>query len=208
MSPSEPRAIDGSDPGLALASHGARLGVFSDDPRCFDGLEARLPVGCVVEARDAAARAGSFDASFWLETASRRLRTDGSPAAFRLRDEDGELETGPALAPLHDRLVSELHFAVASHARTAIFVHAGVVGWRGRAIVVPGRSMSGKTTLTRALVEARRRLLLGRVRRDRRGRAGTRLSAPARRATRRRPLRTGRAESSVGGSAARRCRSG
>ena len=154
MSASEPRAIDGTKPGLALASHGARLGVFTDDARCFAGLEARLPVGCVVEQRDATAGSDGFDASFWLETASRRVRTDGAPAAFRLRDEAGELETGPALAPLHDRLVSELHFAVATHARSAIFVHAGVVGWRGRAIVVPGRSMSGKTTLTRALVES------------------------------------------------------
>ncbi|WP_157871812.1 hypothetical protein [Gloeothece verrucosa] len=35
-----------------------------------------------------------------------------------------------------------------------LFVHAGVVGWRGRAIVIPGRSFSGKTTLAAALVKA------------------------------------------------------
>ena len=33
-------------------------------------------------------------------------------------------------------------------------MHAGVVGWQGRAILIPGRSMSGKSTLVRALVEA------------------------------------------------------
>ena len=33
-------------------------------------------------------------------------------------------------------------------------VHAGVVGWRGRAIVIPGRGLSGKTTLVAALVRA------------------------------------------------------
>jgi hypothetical protein len=33
-------------------------------------------------------------------------------------------------------------------------VHAGVVGWRGRAILVPGRSRSGKTTLVAELVKA------------------------------------------------------
>jgi hypothetical protein len=42
----------------------------------------------------------------------------------------------------------------AYHARDRLFVHAGVVGWRGQAIVIPGRSMTGKTTLVRALVEA------------------------------------------------------
>lgn len=39
-------------------------------------------------------------------------------------------------------------------ARDVLFVHAGVVGWQGRAIVIPGRSFSGKTTLVKALVEA------------------------------------------------------
>src|SRR4029079_7212295 len=33
-----------------------------------------------------------------------------------------------------------------------IFVHAGVVGWNGRAIVMPGRSYSGKSTLVAELV--------------------------------------------------------
>jgi hypothetical protein len=40
--------------------------------------------------------------------------------------------------------------AVASSRMT--FLHAGVVGWQGRAIVMPGRSLSGKTTLVRELL--------------------------------------------------------
>src|SRR5262249_38753244 len=43
---------------------------------------------------------------------------------------------------------------VAERSPRRVFVHAGVVGWRGRAIVIPGRSFSGKTTLTAALVKA------------------------------------------------------
>ena len=46
----------------------------------------------------------------------------------------------------------EIDRAVAVGSREALFVHAGVVGWRGRAILVPGRSMSGKSTLVAALV--------------------------------------------------------
>src|SRR5262249_6714881 len=45
-------------------------------------------------------------------------------------------------------------FNVAVKARHRLFVHAGVVGWRGRAIMVPGRSMTGKTVLVEALVRA------------------------------------------------------
>jgi hypothetical protein len=51
-------------------------------------------------------------------------------------------------------LESSLHFAVAQAARDVVFVHAGVVGWRGRALILPGRSMSGKTSLVAALVKA------------------------------------------------------
>lgn len=35
-----------------------------------------------------------------------------------------------------------------------IFVHAGAVAWHNRAIVVPGRTLSGKSTLVAALVRA------------------------------------------------------
>jgi hypothetical protein len=51
-------------------------------------------------------------------------------------------------------LENELQTVVATGARGRVFVHAGVVGWRGRAIVLPGRSFAGKSTLVRALLAA------------------------------------------------------
>lgn len=53
-----------------------------------------------------------------------------------------------------EALESEVHFAVASRSRDMAFVHAGVVEWEGGAIVIPGLSMSGKSTLVAALVRA------------------------------------------------------
>ena len=35
-----------------------------------------------------------------------------------------------------------------------MFIHAGVAGWRGKAILIPGSSFSGKTTLVAELVKA------------------------------------------------------
>jgi hypothetical protein len=43
---------------------------------------------------------------------------------------------------------------VAQMAPRRVFVHAGVVGWNGAAIVIPGASHSGKTSLVAALLEA------------------------------------------------------
>jgi hypothetical protein len=48
--------------------------------------------------------------------------------------------------------IISLHVAEASRKRT--FVHAGVVGWGRSAILIPGRSFSGKTSLVEALVRA------------------------------------------------------
>jgi hypothetical protein len=51
-------------------------------------------------------------------------------------------------------LDAELRMYIALHAPNHVFVHAGVVGVDGHAIVLPGRSFAGKTTLVAALVKA------------------------------------------------------
>jgi len=48
---------------------------------------------------------------------------------------------------------SMLRIVVAEHALDRVFVHAGVVGWKGKAIVVPANSYQGKTTLVAELVK-------------------------------------------------------
>jgi hypothetical protein len=50
-------------------------------------------------------------------------------------------------------LDAQIRLFIATNARDRIFVHAGVVARRGKALVIPGESFSGKTTLVRALVE-------------------------------------------------------
>ena len=53
---------------------------------------------------------------------------------------------------LLDRFRSEFRLTVAEYAVDRVFVHAGVVAWKGRAILIPARSFAGKTTLTAELV--------------------------------------------------------
>lgn len=57
-------------------------------------------------------------------------------------------------AALCEALETDLQLYVAQAARHRLFVHAGVVGWHGQAIVIPGRSFSGKSTLVAELVRA------------------------------------------------------
>jgi hypothetical protein len=74
------------------------------------------------------------------------LRGDGKPRRFRLR--------APVDTAALQAFESKLALHVAAQARELLFVHAGVVGWRGRAILLPGRTHAGKSTLVAALVRA------------------------------------------------------
>jgi FkbM family methyltransferase len=49
-------------------------------------------------------------------------------------------------------LEHDIDSSIAERSPWMLFTHAGVVGWRGLAIVVPGESFSGKSTLVEALV--------------------------------------------------------
>jgi hypothetical protein len=62
-------------------------------------------------------------------------------------DAHGLTDAAEALAAHAERVVAE-------RAPDHLFVHAGVVGWEGRAIVMPGASFAGKTTLVQAWLEA------------------------------------------------------
>ncbi len=48
---------------------------------------------------------------------------------------------------------SQIRMTVGENSKEFVFIHAGVVGWQGKAIVIPGRSFSGKTTLVAEFVK-------------------------------------------------------
>jgi hypothetical protein len=69
--------------------------------------------------------------------------------------EDAELAMGSSsLRGVLEYFRTTLKTYIAEMARRRVFVHAGAVGWHGKAIIIPGRSMSGKTSLVKELVRA------------------------------------------------------
>lgn len=51
-------------------------------------------------------------------------------------------------------LETDLQLRLAEEATTRSFVHAGAVGWNGRAVIIPGRTFCGKSTLVAEMVRA------------------------------------------------------
>ncbi|HEY7306065.1 MAG TPA: hypothetical protein VH601_18205 [Bryobacteraceae bacterium] len=68
--------------------------------------------------------------------------------------ESRALVRGASLKDALDSIASDLQHTIASHSRKRLFLHAGVIGWRDRAVLFPGRTWSGKSTLVHALIQA------------------------------------------------------
>jgi hypothetical protein len=129
--------------GTCFDAYGLRVGVRTNAPGLLEQVGPRLPPGW------RASTSPLVDQIFSLWVDPGGTRRPSRVYAGRCR-RARTVDLAHALAVLE----SEIRQCVATGAERRTFVHAGVVGWRGRAIVIPGRSRSGKTTLVAALVKA------------------------------------------------------
>ena len=81
-------------------------------------------------------------------------RADDPEAPYALTVDGESLIESLNLPVVLDAFERHAELLAAERASDSLFVHAGVVGWHGRAIVMPGASGSGKTTLVRAFIAA------------------------------------------------------
>ena len=133
--------------GLSFVSHGARIGVRATDAALLDCVAGHLPPGAEP------APSAVVDGLFSLAVVESRSRAHPEPHYFLYRGACRLAHTRKADEALQ-ALASGLHSQVAAEAREQLFVHAGVVGWGGKAVVIPGRSFTGKSSLVEALVRA------------------------------------------------------
>jgi hypothetical protein len=135
-----------------FVAYGVRIGLRVESPALLDTLaqdaqRLHLPFGW---------RAVDDDEPDAPLSVRYELLTDASRGASSYR-----LYAGTDLVA-HVRRLTDVASALATHAEPFVaeraadhlFVHAGVVGWEGRAIVMPGASFAGKTTLVQAWLEA------------------------------------------------------
>lgn len=129
--------------GEARASlYGVCVGVRVADPAHLAPLVAHLPHGAVPTPGQPVDRCYSV------------ARGDAPDAIYRLFADQRRIARRRDLERLARAFAASARHFVALHARERIFVHAGVVAIGDRAVLIPGRTHSGKTTLVAELVRA------------------------------------------------------
>jgi len=133
--------------GLAFTCYGLQFGVRVSDARAMPAVRAALPHGW------APSDCSVVDHLYSLVVGT-------APEATRLRrfhvlySGSRRMVRSPAPQKALDTLEAHLRLVVAEMARNRVFLHAGVVGWKGHAILLPGRTFVGKSTLVAELVKA------------------------------------------------------
>jgi len=133
--------------GFALKSYGVRVGVRSNDASALDRVCEYLPAGWQTNTTPEVDRVYSILVGGVGPRAN--VRRSSLLYGDHLR-----LARSTKLDDVFERFESDLRLFVAELCPNRVFVHAGAVGWKGKAIVIPGRSYSGKSTLVAALVRA------------------------------------------------------
>ena len=131
--------------GISIHAFGRRIGIRTNAPEVLDRAVELLPPGsepCCSPLVD-----HLFSLRVGANAHSSRVKNfhllySGFTLLARSFDLEEVLRT----------LESHLHLYVGEYASNRVFVHAGVVGWHGQAILLPGASRSGKSTLVAALL--------------------------------------------------------
>jgi hypothetical protein len=133
--------------GITISIQGVRIGIRANDEWVLSRVIEYLPRGW--RAAKSPVADTIFSISGHENPAGSRVRRFnllfcGAERSARTMD----------FQELLDSFAGSLHRYLAWASRSRMFFRAGVVGWNGHAIVIPGKGMAGKTTLVSAFVEA------------------------------------------------------
>lgn len=125
-------------------SYGVSVRIESNLQEMVDEAEKTVRVSLLNDIRPT--RNGQFDHVFQLNRNKR---------GTRIMIQNGErISSGGTQKNFFKFFDSIIRVAVAEYAVDRVFLHAGVVGWKGKAIVIPADSFKGKSTLVSELVRS------------------------------------------------------
>ena len=134
----------GWDYGFSFSAYGVKIGVRVSDYRLLERLCLRIPYACRIS------NAQNVDRLFSvLSVADHKKKTK----FYNLYWNEALFSHKLTMAELLDKFHAFSSITIAELAKEKLFIHSGVVGWRGKAILLPGISNSGKSTMVAELVK-------------------------------------------------------
>jgi len=138
----------GWEAGIAFRAYGTHVGVRVNQADVLERLQPLFPPGWK------SARSRVVDRLYSLRVGPNRPSPGSRIRWYNLLYANTQrIARTLDLDDLLQVLVADMRLFVAETSETRVFIHAGVVGWRGRAIVLPGKTFSGKSTLVAGLVK-------------------------------------------------------
>lgn len=141
--------IDGPDAAheVCFTPYGVRIGLRVADSTLLKGLISRLPP----QSKESSVQVVDYLYSVGRQSVSAESQVRPLNVVYCNQN---RIAQTPDLEGALDAFESHVQLTIAEHAPTYVFVHAGVVAWKNRAILIPGTSHSGKTTLVEKLIRA------------------------------------------------------
>lgn len=125
--------------GTTVLCHGLRILIQANDTSLLAQFTASLPPGW----QTVSSTKSDFCYSFQFGGEANLSRACFGPE---------EIICSKSVDIVLSVVASHIECMVAENSPKFTFVHAGVIGWRGHAVLFPGRSCTGKSTLIRALL--------------------------------------------------------
>ena len=138
------RGMDQMYTAIAFEAFGARIGIRIAESVASDVRPRLPPRARLITSED-------YDTVYSVNSIPSK---SSSHTIYQLERDGADVGSYRSLSRIGRELESDMHFRVALAARDFLFVHAGVVQWKGQAVVVPGRTETGKSSLIMALVHA------------------------------------------------------
>ncbi|MEO8433961.1 MAG: hypothetical protein ABI596_03635 [Pyrinomonadaceae bacterium] len=129
--------------GLSINAYGVRVGIRTNSAKALQAIPSFLPLGWKPAASLAVERLYSIV-----------MGRAGAHSFHILYENEVEIARAEDPGILFDRLESSLRLYVAEMSTRRVFVHAGVVAVANRAIIMPARSLGGKSSLTAEFIRA------------------------------------------------------
>lgn len=123
----------------AFEAFGVRIGIRSNDLETLEQLKAGLPFLLPIDLKEI-----DFEQAEHVFSVYRSKNKQRSNLTYR---GDEEVVRQGYKEKKLDLIESQIRMTVAEFAEDFVFLHAGAIGYKGKAMIIPARSFSGKTTL-------------------------------------------------------------